>query len=113
MVVVGETTPDQEWQIINDDESFWQEDRSLPEGKTDLEQCEREKREQKNLRILEWMYNLPIGEQEGKTKQQVDLSAAEFIEDGYPSFGWIATEATSSSRSSDLEIYIFVWEWKI
>ena len=103
MVVVGESTPDQEWQIINDDESFWQEDRSLPEGKMDLEQCEREKREQKNLRILEWMYNLPKGEQEGKTKQQVGLSAAEFIEDGYHSFGWIATEQPLDKFPSNIE----------
>ena len=59
LVGVVELVPDQEWQIIIDDESFWQKNHSVPEREKDLEQCVAEKKEQSILRILEWMYDLP------------------------------------------------------
>ena len=64
VVGIGELVPDQEWHIIKDVELFWQEDHSVPELEMDLEQCETEKREQMNLRMLEWMHNLPSCEQQ-------------------------------------------------
>ena len=76
LVGIGELTPDQEWHIIRNDYSFWQEDHSVLELEMDLEQCETDKREQTIFRILKWMYNLTVDEQEGITKQQVDNSAA-------------------------------------
>ena len=53
-LVVGDLV-DQEWQIIDDDKSFWQENHSGPEREMDVEECEAEKREHTNLRILEWL----------------------------------------------------------
>ena len=38
-----------------------------------------EMREQTKLKILEWIYGLPEGEDEGIRRQQVDLSAAENV----------------------------------
>ena len=64
MVGVKVLLPDQERQIINDDASFWQKTHSSVEREMDLEQRETEKREQMNMRTLEWMYNLPIDKQE-------------------------------------------------
>ena len=55
LVSVGELVADDEWQIINDSEHYLQEDYSIPERETDLEQSEIERRENTNLRILEWM----------------------------------------------------------
>ena len=64
MVGVKVLLPDQERQIINDDASFWQKTHSSIEREMDLEQHKTEKREQMNMRTLEWMYNLPIDKQE-------------------------------------------------
>ena len=58
LVNVDELTADEEWQIIEDSEQSLQEDRTTPEKKMNLEQSETERRENTNLRILEWMHNL-------------------------------------------------------
>ena len=50
---MGEMSADDEWQIINDCEHYLQEDYSMPERETYLEQSEIERRENTNLRILE------------------------------------------------------------
>ena len=55
LLSVGELVADDEWQIINDSEDYPQEDYSTPEQERDLEQSEIERRENTNLRILEWM----------------------------------------------------------
>ena len=55
---VGELVADDEWQIINDSEHYLQEKYSIPERETVLEQSEIGRRENTNLRILEWMRDL-------------------------------------------------------
>ena len=52
LVGISEVTPDREWQIIKNDDYFRQKDQSNPELEMDLEQCETEKKEQKNLRTF-------------------------------------------------------------
>ena len=44
LVKIGDLVPDKEWQIIDDDEYFWQEHHSAPEREMDLEQNEKKKR---------------------------------------------------------------------
>ena len=58
LVSVGELVADDEWQIINDSEHYLQEKYSIPERETVLEQSEIGRRENTNLRILEWMRDL-------------------------------------------------------
>ena len=48
LVGVADLVPDQEWQIIKADESFWQQNHSVPEQKMDLEQFETDRKEQTN-----------------------------------------------------------------
>ena len=90
---VGELTADGEWQIINDNEHHPQEDYSTPERETDLEQSEIERKENTNLRILEWMRDVKNGSEEGQSIQQVDISAGEQIKTENPLFGWTATDS--------------------
>ena len=52
----------------------------MPEREMDLEECETVEREQSKLRILEWIYDLPEAEQQGQTKQEVGLFAAEILQ---------------------------------
>ena len=73
LLSVGELVADDEWQIFNDSEQYPNEDYSTPEQETDLEQSEIERRENTNLRILEWMR-----EQHEKRED--------------PLFGWTATD---------------------
>ena len=58
LVSVGELVNDDDWHINNDSEHYSQEDYSMPEQKTDLEQSEIERRENTNFRILQWMRHL-------------------------------------------------------
>ena len=92
LVSVGDLIANQEWQIADDDESFWQENHSVPKREMDLQQCETEKREETNFRILEWIYGRPVGEEEGQSRQQVNLSVAKDVKERNPSVGWIAAE---------------------
>ena len=92
LVNVGELVADEEWQIINDSEHSLQEDYSVPEREVDLEQSEIERRENTNLRVLEWMHNLETDAREAQNFQQVDLSAMKHVKTGNPLFGWRAMD---------------------
>ena len=92
LVNVGELVADEEWQIINDSERSLQEDYSVPEREVDLEQSEIERRENTNLRVLEWMPNLETDEKEAQNIQQVDVSARKHVKTGNPRFVWTATD---------------------
>ena len=93
LLSVGELVAKDEWQIINDNEHYPQEDYSTPERETDLEQSEIEKRrENTNLRILEWMRDVKNGSGEGQSIQQVEVSAGKHMKTEDPLFSWTATD---------------------
>ena len=92
LLSVGELAADDEWPIITDSEHYPQEDYSTPEQETDLEQSEIERRENANLRILEWMHDVKSGSDEGQSIQQVDMSAETHVKTEDPLFGWTATD---------------------
>ena len=76
LVNVDELTADEEMQIIKDSEHPLQEDRTTPEKEMNLEQSETERRENTNLRILEWMHNLEADEKEAQSIPPDNLSPA-------------------------------------
>ena len=92
---MGELEADDEWQIINDSEHYPKEDYSTPEQETDLEQSEIERRENTNLRILEWMRDVKRKGDEGQSIQQVDVSAEHHVKTEDPLFGWTAPTGRS------------------
>ena len=116
LLSVGELAADDEWQVINDKEHYPQEDYSTPERETDLEQSEIERRENTNLRILEWMRNVKNGSDEGQSIQQVDISAGKHMKTENPLFGWTATnrpldippDSSDPASSTGTSINIFV-----
>ena len=79
LLSVGELVADDEWQIINDSEHYPQEDYSTPEQETDLEQSEISRRENTNLRKLEWMRVVKSKGDEEQSIQQVDVSAEKHV----------------------------------
>ena len=91
LLSVSELVADDEWQIINDSEHYPKEDYSTPEQETDLEQSEIERRDNTNLRILEWMRDVKSKGDEGQSFQQVDVSAKQHVKTEDPLFGWTAT----------------------
>ena len=92
LLSVGELVADDEWQTINDREHYPKEDYSTPEQETDLKQSEIERRENTNLRILEWMRDVKSKGDEGQSIQQVDVSAEQHVKTKDPLFGWTATD---------------------
>ena len=92
LLSVGELVADDEWQIINDSEHYPKEDYSTPEQEKDLEQSEIERRENTNLRILEWMREVKGKGGEGLSIQQVDVSAEQRVKTEDFLFGWTATD---------------------
>ena len=92
IVKVDELVADDEWQIINDSEHYLQEDYSIPERETDLEQSELERRENTNLKILEWMRDLKNKGDEEQSIQHVDVSAEKHVKTKDPLFGWTAID---------------------
>ena len=117
LVSVGELVADDEWQIINDSKHYLQENDSIPERETDLEQSQIERRENTNLRILEWMRGLKNEGDEEQSIQQVDVSSEKHVKTKDPLFGWTATDRPlevppdnlDSASSTATSINIFVW----
>ena len=113
---VGELAEDDEWQIINDNEHYPQEDYSTPERETGLEQSEIERRENTNLRVLEWMRDVKNGSDEGQSIQQIDISAGKHMKTESPLFDWTATDRpldippdnSDPASSTETSINIFV-----
>ena len=92
LLSVGELVADDEWQIINDSEHYSNEDYSTPEQETDLEHSEIERRENTNLRILEWMRDVKSKGDEGQSIQQVNVSAEQHVKTEDPLLGWTAND---------------------
>ena len=92
LLSVGELVADDEWQIINDSEHYLQEHYSTSEQEIDLEQSEIERKENTNLRILEWMRDVKSKGDEEQSIQQVDVSAEKHVKTKDPLFGWTATD---------------------
>ena len=112
---VGKLAADEEWQIINDSEHYPQEDYSTPEQETDPEQSEIERRENTNLRILEWMSDVKSRSDEEQSIKQVDLSAEKHVKTKNPLFGWVATDRSleppdnldpASSTGTSISIFV-------
>ena len=92
LVNIGDPVANEKWQIISDSEHSLQEYYSVAEREIDLEQSEIERRENINLRVLEWMHNLETGERVAQKIQQVDVSAMKHVKTGNPLFSWKATD---------------------
>ena len=103
LLSVGELVADGEWQIINDSEHYPKEDYSTPEKETDLEQSEIERKENTNLRILDWMREFKSKGDEGLSIQQVDVLAEHHVKTEDPLFGWTATDRPLKIPSDNLD----------
>ena len=116
LLSVGELKAEEEWQVIDDGGHYPQEDYSTPEMETDLEQSEIERRENTNLRILEWIRDVKDEGHGGQSIQQVDVSAEKHMKSEDPLFGWTATDRpldippdnSDATTSTGTSINIFV-----
>ena len=90
-----------------------------PELETDLEQSEIERRENTNLRLLEWMRDVKDKNYEGQSIQQVDVSSEKNKKTEDPLFGWTATDRpldippdnSDPTSSTGTSINILSGEW--
>ena len=102
MVNMSDLVADEEWKIINDREHSWQEYHTSPEKEVDIEQNEIGRRENTNLRILEWMHDLEAIEKEAPSIQQVDISAGKHVKALNSLFGWTATDRPLEKPTDNL-----------
>ena len=101
--LLSELVADDEWQIINDNKNYPQEDYSTPEQEIHLEQSEIERRENTNLRVLEWMRGVK-GKGDGEQSiQKVDVSAGKHKKTKDPFFGRTATDRPLEIPPDNLE----------
>ena len=103
LVSAAELVADDELQIINDSEHYPQEDYSTLEEEADLEQSEIERRENTNLRKLEWMRDVKRKGEEEQSIQQNDLSAEQHVKAEDLLFGWTATDRPLEKPPDNLE----------
>ena len=103
LLSMGELVAEDERQITNDNEHYPQEDYSLQEQETDLEQSEIERRENTNLRILKWIRGVKGKGVEEQSIQQVDVSAENHVKTKNPLFGWTATDRPLEISPDNLE----------
>ena len=116
MVCIGDLVAYKEWQIINYNEHSWQEDHTVSEREVDLEQSEIEKKDNTNLRILEWIHDLHAYKEETQSIQQGDISAGKHVKGRNSLFGWTAKDRPfdippgnlSPAPSTGMSINIFV-----
>ena len=92
LLSAGELEAEDEWQVIDDGGRYPQEDYLTPELEMDLEQSEIERRENTNLRILEWMRDVKNENCEGQSIQHVDVSSKKHKKTEDTLFGWTATD---------------------
>ena len=116
LLSAGELEAEDEWQVIDDGGNYPQEDYSTPELETDLEQSEIERRENTNLRTLEWMREVKNENCEGQSIQQVNVSSKKHKKTEDPLFGWTATDRSleippdnsdpTSSMGTSINIFV-------
>ena len=102
LVNVAQLVADEEWQIINDSEHSLQEEYSIPQREVDLEQSEIKRRENTNLRVLDWMHNIETDKREAQNIQQIDVSAMKHVKTGNPLFGWTVTDRSLELSTDNL-----------
>ena len=74
----------------------------MPERGVDLEQSEIERRENTNLRILEWTHGLPADDEKTQSIQQVEKSAGKHVKGRNSLIGWTPTDRPLDLPSDNL-----------
>ena len=89
--------------INEDDDTYLPEGKNAHEEKMGLAQNETHRREQTNLRILEWMHDVTTEDDTGWTWQATDIFIEDYISEKNPTFRWAAMDRQLDIPSKNLE----------
>ena len=100
----GITVP-QDIDIVDDHDQEWIEDRSKPEVEFDDEQLESYEKDLTNLRVLEWLNEMPSEPRGTSVKiQDVDRESMKYIKTEQDGPSWAAQEAQLLIPASNLDL---------
>ena len=123
IVGVDEIRVSQEIDLINDEEQDWIDDCSEPEREFEPEVEQMHEQELTNLRVLEWLHDLPADPKETiLTIQDVDQTSVNYISHDNTEYNWISPDGNfrvpksnhdlfDPGRSTGTSLDIFVGEW--
>ena len=108
LVELEEVVMPQEIDLVNDTEQDWIEDCSEPEVEFEPETEQMHEQELTNLRVLEWLRDLPIDPKERiLTIQGVDQNSIEYISYDNTESNWVAPDGPLRVPESNLDLLDF------
>ena len=108
IVGLHEIVVSQEIDLTNDTDQAWIDDCSEPEEEFEPEVKQMHEQELTNLRVLEWLHDLPADPKETVlTFQDVDQTSIKYISHGNAESNWVAPEGSLLVPESNLDLLDF------
>ena len=108
LVGLDEVVASQEIDLVNDTEQDWIDDCSQPEVEFEPETEQMHYQELTNLRVLEWLYDLPAHPKETVlTIKGVDQNSIKYISHDNTESNWVAPDGTLNVPDSNLALLDF------
>ena len=103
-----EVAVQREIDLLNDMDQDWIDDRSEPEVEFEPEADQTRKQELTNLRVLEWLHDLPADPRETiLTIQDVDEDGIKNVSHGNTESNWVAPDGPLRVPQSSLDLLDF------
>ena len=108
LVGLDEVAVPQEIDLVNDMEQDWIDDRSEPEVEFEPEVDQTHEQELTNLRVLEWLNDLPADPKETiLTIQDVDIDGIKYVSHDNTESNWVAPDGPLRVPESNLDLLDF------
>ena len=105
LVSLDEVVVPQEIDLVNDTEQDWIDNRSEPEVEFEPEMEQMHEHELTNLRVLEWLHDLPADPKETiLTIQDVDQKSIKYISHDNTETNWVAPDGPLCVPESNLNL---------
>ena len=112
LVGLDEVAVQEEVDLVNDMDQDWIDDRSEPEVEFEPEEEQTHEQELTNLRVLEWLHDLPTDPKKTiLTIQDVDKDGIKYVSHDNTESNWVAPDGPllDFGRSTGTSMDIFVW----
>ena len=105
---LDEVAVPREIDLVNDMDRNWIDDRSEPEVEFEQEVDQTHDRELTNLRVLEWLHDLPTDPKETiLTIQEVDKDGIKYVSHHNTESNWVAPDGPLRVPQSNLDLLDF------
>ena len=105
---LNEVAVPREIDLVDDMDQDWIDDRSEPEVEFEPEVDQTHEQELTNLRVLEWLHDLPTNPKETMlTIQDVDKDGVEYVSHDNTESNWVATDGPLRVAQSNIDLLDF------